>query len=173
MTAHEWKHYNGSGTGIRSLLDCYMYCQNKGETLDWNYITEQCKQLEIADFEQERRQLAMKIFSSDILPELNDAETDMLMFYFTSGTYGNIKNFAEKDVEKMLSRSKHRSKVLYILRYIFPDMKHMEKWFPFFYKHKLLLPVGYVWRWIRGIFTRKRAIKARLVALKNYDTKKV
>ena len=21
MTAHEWKHYNGGGTGIRSLLD--------------------------------------------------------------------------------------------------------------------------------------------------------
>lgn len=171
MTAHEWKHYNGSGTGIRSLLDCYMYCKSKGDSLDLSYITEQCSRLEIADFEQKRRQLAMKVFSSDILPELNDAETDMLMYYLTSGTYGSIKNSAEKDVEKAFSKSKYRSKAHYILRYIFPDLKDMEMWFPFFYKHKLLLPIGYVWRWIRGIFKRKEYIKAKLKALKNYDIK--
>jgi len=38
MTAHEWKHYDGSGTGIRSLLDCYVYCKVKGDLLDWDYI---------------------------------------------------------------------------------------------------------------------------------------
>ena len=79
MTAHEWKHYNAYDTSIRSLLDCYVYCKVKGNNLDLTYITEQCKQLEIADFEQERRQLAIKVFSSDILPNLNDTETEMLM----------------------------------------------------------------------------------------------
>ena len=54
MTAHEWKHYNGSGTGIRSLSDCYFYCKIKGDNLNRNYITEQCRQLEITDFEKER-----------------------------------------------------------------------------------------------------------------------
>ena len=62
MTAHEWKHYNASGTGIRFLLDRYVYCKAKGDVLNWKYITEQCRQLEIADFEQECRQLAVKVF---------------------------------------------------------------------------------------------------------------
>lgn len=172
MTAHEWKHYDNSGTGIRSLLDCYVYCRNKGDDLDWNYITDQCRQLKIDEFEYKRRQLALKVFSSDKLPELNGSETDMLLFYLTSGTYGTAKNFAEKDIAKAMAESKHKSKVLYILRCIFPKKEHMEVWFPFFYKHKLLLPIGYIWRWIRGISTRRRFIRAKLNVLKNYDTKK-
>jgi len=68
MTAHEWKHYSGSGTGIRSLLDCYVYCKIKGENLNRNYITEQCRQLEITDFEKERRALAVKIFPRTHFP---------------------------------------------------------------------------------------------------------
>ena len=47
----------------------------KGDALDWNYITEQCKQLEIADFEQERRQFAINAFSSDTLPKSNGERT--------------------------------------------------------------------------------------------------
>ena len=68
MNAHEWKHYSGGGTGIRSLLDCYVYCKIKGENLNRNYITEQCRQLEITDFEKERRALAVKIFPRTHFP---------------------------------------------------------------------------------------------------------
>jgi len=102
MTAHEWKHYNGRGAGIRSLLDCYVYCKVKGDSLDWNYIKEQCEQLEIADFEQQRRQLAIKVFSSDMLPNLTDADTEMLMYYLSSGTYGTLETGIRK---KLISDS--------------------------------------------------------------------
>ncbi len=68
MTAHEWKHYSGGGAGIRSLLDCYVYCKIKGDLLDWEYNTAQCRQLEITDFEKERRALAVKIFPRTHFP---------------------------------------------------------------------------------------------------------
>ena len=37
MTAHEYKHYSVSGTGLRSLLDTYVYL--KKEQLDMDYVT--------------------------------------------------------------------------------------------------------------------------------------
>ncbi len=38
------------GTGIRSLLDCYVYCKVKGDALDWAHIEAQCETLGIAAF---------------------------------------------------------------------------------------------------------------------------
>ena len=159
MTAHEWKHYNGSGTGIRSLLDCYVYCKVKGNTLDWEYITEQCKQLEIADFEKERRSLAVKIFSSDVLPELSAPETKMLMFYLTAGTYGTFENSVKKALKK-------QSKAGYLLHNLFPDVKYMRRSVGFVDKCPLLYPVGIVYRWGRIIVKRRSYLRTIIMVMK-------
>ena len=161
MTAHEWKHYNGSGTGIRSLLDCYVYCKNKGDTLDWNYIMEQCKQLEIADFEQERRELAVKVFSSDTLPDLTDAETDMLIFYLTAGTYGTFDNAIKKKL-------KDQSKLSFWVHSIFIPRKQMAASVPFTAKSPLLYPVGIFWRTFRVMLFKQDKIKQTIKAVKKY-----
>lgn len=47
MIAHEYKHYSGGGTGLRSLLDTYVYCLKKGKTLDWDYISGEIEKLGI------------------------------------------------------------------------------------------------------------------------------
>lgn len=161
MTAHEWKHYNGSGTGIRSLLDCYVYCKVKGDKLDWKYIKEQCKQLEIADFEQERRQLAAKIFSSDTLPELTESEHDILMYYLTAGTYGTFENGIKRKL-------KGRSKASFWLHSIFIPRKQMNVSVPFTAKTPLLYPVGVVWRCVRVLVLRRDRIKRTVKVVKKY-----
>ena len=166
MTAHEWKHYNGSGTGIRSLLDCYVYCKFKGDTLDWEYITKQCKQLEIADFEQERRTLAVKIFSSDRFPELTDGEQEMLMYYLTAGTYGTIENSIEKKLEQ-------QSKAKYILSNMFPNPDYMKRSVKFVNACPLLYPVGIVYRWGRILVKRRNYLSVLLKVMKKHDDKKV
>ena len=166
MTAHEWKHYNGGGTGIRSLLDCYVYCKIKGESLDWKYITEQCEQLEIADFEQERRKLAVKIFSSDRFPELTDGEQEMLMYYLTAGTYGTIENSIEKKL-------KQQSKAKYILSNLFPNPNYMKRSVKFVNACPLLYPVGIVYRWGRILVKRRSYLSVVLKVMKKHDDKKV
>ena len=171
MTAHEWKHFSGGGTGIRSLLDCYVFIKNKGESLDTDYIAEQMEKLGIADFEKERRSLAMKAFSPDGIPALNEAEEAMLKSYFDYGTYGTLSHSVETSVEKYFSEKPNSSKLSYIWRKIFPDSEHMKTWYPFFYKHKLLLPIGYIWRWIKAIFRKRQKIKAELNAVIKYDKK--
>lgn len=166
MTAHEWKHYNGGGTGIRSLLDCYVYCKVKGDSLNWDYITEQCKQLEIADFEQERRKLVVKAFSSDTPPVLNEAETEMLMYYLTSGTYGTFDNSIKK-------KMKDQTKLSFWVHSIFIPRKQMEQSVPFTAKSPVLYPVGVAWRCGRVLLFRRDRLKQTIKAVKKYDNKKV
>ena len=173
MLAHEYKHYSTGGTGLRSLLDRYVFLQNKGDSLDRAYIRKQTEQLGLTDFEREQGELADKVFSSATFPELTEREQELLDYYLTSSTYGTITRTGENMVKKTYSKSKSKTKLEYIWRRIFPDMNHMKTWFPFFYKHKLLLPIGYIWRIIRAPFIRKERIKAEMKALRKYDNKKV
>ena len=142
MTAHEYKHYFLVGTGIRSLLDCYVYVKAKGDSLDWDYITTQTDQLGISDFEQQRRRLAMKVFSSGDSNSLDENEREMLLFYLTSGTYGTL----ESSVNKKL---KEQSKARYILDNMFPSIEYMKQSVGFVKKCPVLYPVGIVYRWGR------------------------
>ena len=162
MTAHEWKHYSNGGTGIRSLLDCYVYCKNKGAALDWNYINDQCKQLEIAGFEKERRQLADKVFSSDKLPSLNERESEILEYYLTAGTYGTV----EKSVKNKL---KKQSKAEYILKNMFPNVSYMKNSVKFVKKYPILYPVGIVYRWGRILIKRRKLLFSITKVLKDKE----
>jgi len=173
MIAHEYKHFSSGGTGLRSLLDTYVYLQHKGDTLDWTYIHEQTKQLTLTDFEREQRELAEKVFSSDTLPELPEREQELLDYYLTSSTYGTRTRSAENTVKKHYTKSNSKSKFSFIWARLFPDMEFMKQYYPFFYRHKLLLPVGYVWRWCKGIVTNHNKLQAEMRALRKYDNKKV
>lgn len=173
ILAHEYKHYSGGGTGLRSLLDCYVFLQNKGDALDWTYIYEQTKQLDIADFESEQRELAEKVFSSVTFPDLTEHEQELLDYYLTSCTYGTTTRSAENTVKRHYAKSKNKSKISFIWARLFPDMEFMKQYYPFFYQHKLLLPVGYMWRWCKGIAINHKKLQAEMRALSKYDNKKV
>ena len=161
MTTHEWKHFSNSGTGIRSLLDCYVYCKVKGENLDWDYITEQCEQLNISDFEQQRRALALKVFSSDTLPNLSDREQEMLMYYLTAGTYGTLEN-------NVNNKLKDHTKVEYILSQLFPSVSYMKRSVIFVRKYPVLYPVGIVYRWGRILVKRRDELKKTIKTVNKY-----
>lgn len=166
MTAHEWKHYNGSGTGIRSLLDCYVYCSAKGDSLDWNYINEQCVKLELSDFEKERRLLAAKVFSSDTLPDLTGSETDMLMCYLTAGTYGTFENAVKRKL-------KSQSKLSFWMHSIFIPRSLMNVSVPFTAKSPLLYPAGVAWRCGRVLVKRRDRLSQTIKAVKKYGNRKL
>ena len=160
ITAHEWKHFNNYGTGLRSLLDCYMYINQKHDILNMEYIIRQCKQLGISDFESKRRSL--KVFSSYEYPELNDKEAEMLMFYLTAGTYGTLQNGIKKQL-------KDQSKFSFWIHSIFIPHKQMIHSVPFTSKSKLLYPIGVVWRCIRVLFFRMDLLKQTIKTVMMYN----
>lgn len=173
MLAHEYKHYCAGGTGLRSLLDCYVFLQNKRDALDWAYIRGQTEQLGLTGFEREQRALAEKVFSSVTFPELTEHEQELLDYFLTSKTYGTTSRAADNTIRKYQSKLRSRSRFRFLWARLFPEPKYMEQDFSFFCRHKLLLPVGYLWRIIRAPFIRKDKIKAEMKALKKYDNKKV
>lgn len=166
VTAHEYKHFSSGGTGIRNLLDCYVYVKSKGDSLDWKYITEQCRQMKIDDFESSRRALAIKVFSSSELPVLNDAEQALLEEYIKYGTYGTVENH-------MAHFAPHRSKTKNILRNMFPSMNYMKTSVKFVGKCPFLYPLGVVYRWGRVLLIRRKYLSTILKVMKKNAKEKV
>lgn len=150
MTAHEYKHYSGGGTGLRSVLDTYVYLRNQGERLDLQYIRGESEKLGIAEFEAANRSLAIHLFSGEGLTE---ADQEMLDYILSSGTYGTITHRVENKMRK-----NGWSKIRYTLdRFFVPvsrkniDYATYAGAYPVFYKHKILLPTLPFFRTFKAI----------------------
>ena len=165
IVSHTFRHFEGSGTGIRSLLDLYVYLNKSGDTLDFDYIDKQCEILEISAFEKENRVLCKKVFQmNDSLVEagaggfrdaLSADENRMLYYYMTSGAYG----FAERRITNCLNdyRKKYGSvsKVVYVANRLFPGKEHYSH-FPILEKYPWLIPFYLVYRIFCMLFSKER-----------------
>ena len=160
IMAHEYKHYSNSGTGMRSLLDVYVFLRKFNEKLDWNYIHTELQKLEINEYENQSRELAMKVFDGKILTQ---KEKEILDYYIFSSTYGNVENNIKHNYEKISSGSK----VKYIFHRLFPTMDEIKVNWNFFYRHKCLIPVLWVYRPIRAVMINRRKLKKEWKYLKD------
>lgn len=148
MTAHEYKHYAGGGTGLRSLLDTYVYLQK--ESPDMDYVAAEMEKLGIAAFEAANRSLSQHLFSGG---KLTESDREMLRYILTSGAYGTTTHRVENSVRK-----KGGSKLRYAMSRFFGPMREGDegyqayaKQYPFFYEHKLLMPLLPLYRTARGL----------------------
>lgn len=162
MTAHEYKHYFHGGIGVRSILDCYVYLKEKEKLLDWDFIRRQTDILGITEFEQKSRNLSKKVFEDPDHVCLSDEEREMLEFYLLSGTHGTRKHVIDYRIEEFTEKTGSTSKFRYILYRIFPPIEHYEQPYPFFYRHRILLPIGWAFRLLKGITVRRKKAKEEL-----------
>lgn len=158
ILTHAYKHYSAGGTGLRTLLDFYVYLKAKPD-LDFAYIEKECEVLKIAEFEKRSRNLCMKIFENPLEQNLSEAEKEMLAYYLSSGVYGTVEHHTENRMKKFEEKSGSKSKLRYMWSRIIPDMEFIKKYFPFFYKHKILLPFCWIYRIIRAVFVKDRRKK--------------
>lgn len=161
IITHEYKHYSKGGTGLRSLLDCYVYLQAKQDSMDWSYISAECEKLGTYDFEQQSRNLSQKVFGNSSA-ELSDEDKLMLEYYLNSGTYGTIEQDTQRKIEKFQRQTGSTSRLKYIWHRIFPPMYIYEAFYPFFYRHKFLLPVGWAYRLIKGVITCSKKVRSEI-----------
>ena len=153
MLAHEYKHYTLSGTGVRALVDTYVFLRKFKDTLDWSYIRSELEKLNITDFERSNRELALKVFS---MKQLTEEDKELLDFYIMSGTYGSIENKIKNDI-------KYRgngSKIGYIWYRLFPPLESLKVSVPWVKKSKLLIPAAYIFRVFRGATVNKKKVTA-------------
>lgn len=162
ILTHEYKHYKISGTGLRSLVDVYVCLKAKEQILDFDYIQRECEKLGIAEFERQGRTLCKKVFGLSewktkeeleqlLLPE----ERDMLLYYLTSGVYGNSDQRIKNGVKEFQDKKKRFPKLGYLWNRLFPGADVYVFYMPQAEKHPWLLPIGCVKRLGSVIFGRK------------------
>ena len=150
MIVHEYVHYSEGGTGLRSLVDAYVYVKKFGEVMDWEYISRELEALELSDFEGRNRGLALRLFGGQ---DLTDEDCEMLKYIAGSGTYGS----AEQAVMNRL-KAHPQSGLKYILSRIFLPMDEIRDKYPFVYKHKCLILFLPFHRIIRAVKRRRIAL---------------
>ena len=148
FTAHEYKHYKKGGTGVRSLLDTYIFMRKFSDELDWKYLYGELEKLGIKEYEQEQRLLAFRLFQKEKLSVEDRRELD---YYIYSGTYGTLENSMNNALENKADNSVLR----YLFRKAFPPLVNYKVYFPWAYRHKVLIPIAWLYRLVRGVFTRR------------------
>ncbi len=171
MIMHEYKHFSGGGTGLRSLCDSYLYNKKYGDILDREHISSVLKALGADDFEMKSRMLGEKVLSSAALPSLTDDERSLLEYYLTSGTYGTSGRANMNRIERYRSEKGTTSRAGYFFRRIFPDMNFYKSFYPVCYKYKVLIPFAWTFRLVRGVTVRNRKLKDELRAVKESGLK--
>ena len=151
IMAHEYKHFKCGGTGVRSLVDTYVYLRKFSDSLDWNYINEELEKLGIADFERDNRELAMKLLS---MQQLTDEDKKLLDYYIMSGTYGSVENYVKNGIELHGGGSKLK----YYWYRFFPPISFVRASVPWAKKSKLLIPAAYIYRFFRGATSSRKAV---------------
>ena len=163
ITSHAYKHYSGSGTGIRTLLDLYAYLKAKEESLDFGYIQTECRKLGIRDFEKRNRRPCWKVFSSQQIYDrvsfeqsLSADEMEMLKYYLSSGVYGTFEQMVENRMEKQKKTDgkKNLSKLSYYRHRVFLGMELYEN-YPLLVKYRFLIPAYWFYRIVRMLFSKK------------------
>ena len=148
--AHAFKHFDNSGCGIRTLIDCYLYL--KQNELDFAYINQELDKIGLLEFSNKFSSLAIKVFDEQ---ELNDEEKEMLLFIASSGTYGTLENSVNKGV-------KEKGKFRYLMRRIFPPMSFYKTAYPRLFKTKILIPLAWFMRLFRIIFKNPKRATAEI-----------
>lgn len=160
-TSHAYKHYSGGGTGIRTLLDFYVYLKAKPE-LDFAYIERECEILGIAEFEKQSRILCGKVFNevldkdwNTLEQQLSQEDKEMLEVYLYSGVYGTTDRRITNAVQKIQEENKSFPKLRYLWKRLFPGPEMYKRYLPAAKKHKWLLPLGWLIRLLAVFFGGK------------------
>ena len=112
----------------------------------------EAEKLGIADFEKATRELALRLFGGEALLQ---ADRELLAYFLASGAYGNWDN----KIQNRLTRLGYGKLRYAFERFIEPVNKkswnypNIVKEFPFFYRHKLLLPLLMFHRLFRSLFS--------------------
>jgi hypothetical protein len=172
LLTHAFKHYDSSGTGLRSLLDVYVYIWTNGSTLDWKYIRQEEEKLGIAAFEHQCRVLSQKLFdepNTKYEQLLSEDEQEMLLYFSGSGMYGTTLNRTKKRLEQIQPDGApitRKTRILYYWQRLFPNMDWFKAYAPFCYRHKWSIPFFLVYRFCRGMLFRRQKVKYELQSLR-------
>ncbi len=159
QTIHTVKHFTEGGTGIRSVLDVFVYLQAKPE-LDMGYIERELASIGLLDFHRTYLTLARVYFGGEECP---DTLRDVSDYVLGSGTYGDYTHsVANKATAK---GGKWR---FYISR-AFPRYGLMAEKYPSLRRFPPALPFYWLGRLLSVFFGRRDEVRRVVQTMNTLD----
>ncbi len=152
--AHMYKHFTDHGSGLKSIIDMYLFLQKDGLHLDQVYLEQELNRFGILAYTRYMEKL-VNIWLGDGEP---DEDSRLVTDYIAScGMFGSAKHYHTIQVVNGKGKNKNASKFRYRLKLLFPDVTTMAKRFPSVLKFPYLLPFYWIARFFRSIFVKKTA----------------
>lgn len=161
MIAHLAKHFQSGGSGIRSVIDVQQFLDKMEEKLDWKYIDEELRKIELTQFEQHMKNLTAIWFGGEKETEFY---AQLREFIQNSGIYGTLENLGVQRAVRA-GRKGWKGKMQMWLNVIFLPYKEMKMQYPYLLKCPVLLPIAWIQRFFRIIFLRRKKAKRILSSM--------
>ena len=159
QTAHAYKHDADGGTGVRSLYDTAVLLRKFADRYDWDYLRAELEKLGLTEYEAQNRLLSEKLLSG---AELSPEEQERLDFHIFSGAYGTVTH----QMQARIAEKGHGLKWRYLFGRIFPPAEFYSKYYPWAYRHRVLLPAAWFCRGFRILLIRPRRLITELRQLR-------
>ena len=160
LICHLYKHYVYDGTGLRSLLDLYVFNRRFDGKLNGKYLNAEFDKLKLTDFERDMRQFAQRIFTGQ---ELSESEIKELDYFISSDTMGSYDNSLRRQLNNDDSA---KSKRKYVLKRLFPSFESLKTAHPVVYKYKVLYPFWIPYRSVKRILSKRERTMYEIKQLK-------
>ena len=169
IICHMNKHYNNGGTGLRSLADVYLFNKARYDGMDKDYLSRELSALELTEFEQRIRDLAYKLFCGE---ENDFTENEETMYFVQSGANGTNEHWKENRLSRSMGgEDTGKAKRKYLLKRVFISGDELKKNYPTVYKHKILYPLLFVYRPIKGAVTRPKGLIDEVKDVKKFKNR--
>jgi hypothetical protein len=180
LMVHMAKHFDGSGCGIRMILDIALYLNYFKNSLDWSYIDKEIEKLNLSAFSKNIYILCTRWFGTSInfkLPSMEKDFYDKLSHYILSaGTFGFYQrnpNAATLRNEYLENKVKHKSlfekfSIINVYRKkLFPSYESMlNSQYCWLIKNKpLLLPIAWIYKFLRCAFKDPKKLLSLLFGI--------
>lgn len=153
LLAHLAKHYRYGGTGIRTVLDLYVY-RKAYPDMDTDYIHSEAEKIGLEEFREKAEKIADDWFGGSF-----DGTFDSVSGYIISGGVYGKKGM--NVVNQMINSDENVTvgKIKSIMYMLFPDYQLMSELFPILKKYKFLMPLFWIVRWFKSLTNKNSNLK--------------
>ena len=151
---HTMKHFAHGGTGIRSVLDTFVYLRKKTD-MDMDYLRTELKKLSLWEFHLTLASLAEVWFGGEEMPADLVGVSEYVL---NSGTYGKTLHTVTN-----LSSGKG-GRLGFFFRRAFPPYRYMAEKYPSLRRFPPALPFYWVFRILRAAFGGERYMAKEVTA---------
>lgn len=169
FVSHAYKHYRTGSIGVRVLADAIVVRRAFGERLDADRVGDGLAALGATGFVADLDGLATHLLedpsrTAEHLRNLSPEQAGMLSMILGSGTYGTQSTVVRQRLRKVAGDDGQPSNLRrrYLARRLFPSREVMGMSFPVCRRHPVLLPCLYAYRIVRGVATKRTAIRGEL-----------